>query len=169
MKILEQEMSEHFYRDYAWKKGSPHGFKRGAHLKGISYRILSDSYQKKVVIERYKNRKFDLCIYDSSLIDFRKLKNQEGKELWYSEELSFKKSDLESALVRDECDRAVVIERYHYLEGTLVETEIFTPHQILIARQKFTYFSEDQLLMKFYDVEGKLVFEERLDQAKALV
>ena len=157
-------MSEHLYKDYAWKKGCPYGLEKGINLKGISYRILSDSYQKKIVIERYKKGKFDLCIYDSSLIDFRKLKNQEGKELWYSEELNF-----ESALIRDECDRAVFIERYHYIERDLVETEIFTPHQILVARQKFTYLPEGKLLMKFYDVEGKLVFEERLDQAKVFV
>ncbi len=154
---MRLEMSELYYRDYTWIKGRPFVTGKGGVFQGLSYKILSDSYQKKIVIERYQDGAFDRTIYDSSILDFKTIKKSEGKELWYREEI-----EKGVALIRDECGRVIALEKFYYNKRNLEQTEIYSPHKVLIARQNFIYLKDKQELMKFYDVEGKLVFEEEL-------
>ena len=67
-----------------------------------------------------------------------------------------------SSLIRDECGRVVVLEKYQYEDKRLISTTVHSPHGLVLARQDFIHLEENQVLMKFFDSEGKLVFEEIL-------
>ena len=52
-------MSELYYKDYTWIKKRPVQTGKDGNHAGIAYKILSDSYQKKIVIERYLDGRFN--------------------------------------------------------------------------------------------------------------
>ena len=59
------------FNDYCWKDGLPYGINGSG--GPFSYKIVQDPYRKWVSIEQYSGPKFIKVIYDSRLIDFRKL------------------------------------------------------------------------------------------------
>lgn len=132
-------MSRH-YRNYVWKNGLPYGilaFDGEVDFSGISYKIASDPYHKRISIEKYSEGLFDSIIYDSALFDFRHLK--------VGEQLAWQKtsiSETESTAIchiRNQDDRLILIEKYQFERGLCRECQAFSPIGALLSVQKITY------------------------------
>ena len=120
-----------FYSDYIWKKGSPVGVNPSTN--GITYRIISDPYRKWISLEQYNEGVFEKVIYDSQLLDFRKLSP--------ADQLAWQKTTIRESccLIRNQDDRALFFETYAFRENRCIECKIHSVHGILIGLQKMSY------------------------------
>jgi hypothetical protein len=130
-----------YFTDYRWENGSPTGIEKAdiGSAPSVCYRIVSDTYQHRIVIEAYAEGSFSTVIYDSKLLDFRSLAAP-AHPVWKKDLL--KESDSEVVvLLRDENDIPVVIERNHFENGRILSCDMTTPQGTQISKQKFYYAS----------------------------
>lgn len=129
-------MSKHF-RDYYWKNGSPQGIQAIPSEevdKGVSYKIITDPYLKHISIEAYENGSFVKVIYDSQLLNFKKLQ-PEHQNAWERQMLQ----DGNECLIRDQDDRLILRERYTFKDQFCCLCDIFSPMGPLLAKQVIVY------------------------------
>lgn len=115
-----------FFNDYMWRKGKPYGIGKVTSDAPLAYRIVTDPYQKWISIELYRQGDFEALIYDSRLLDFRRLSahNQIG---WRKEAIN---SD--EAWIYNEDDRIILREKV-----TPSACLIYSLHEILLCRYVF--------------------------------
>lgn len=111
------------YKDYCWKEGKPVGIGKTSEEASVYYRIISDPYQKWISIELYRKGVFAALLYDSRLLDFRKL--HAAEQIAWRKELS-KKGE---AWIYNEDDRLILRESY-----TESSCEIYSPHGFFLCR-----------------------------------
>ena len=135
-----------FFLDYYWKEGKPVGrqavtLEEASALKIVSYKIVIDPYYKRISVECYLEGKWHSVVYDSFLLDFRKL-NERDQLAWQKEVLSSSNDGNEvSCLIRDQEDRVVVLEKHQLKNGVPISCKIFSPHGVLVASQEMHYLS----------------------------
>ena len=132
-----------WYQNYRWKNKVPIGQKKlsavDANKYDRSYKIIHDPYKKHFSIECYSLGIFSHIIYDSNLLDFRLLCYK--KQTTWEKECLDKNSGVQQAYIRNHDDRLLCIEKY-YFEGNLCRhCHIFSPHDILLCKQKMFYKS----------------------------
>ncbi|MGK5595253.1 MAG: hypothetical protein ACSNEK_07850 [Parachlamydiaceae bacterium] len=123
-----------YYKTYQWKNGKPIGLNREERPSGLVYKIVTDPYYKRISIEEYQEGCFSKTIYDSVLLDFRSLK-QNNYLAWERQW----NSNQEQSLIRDENDRVVYLETYKFHEQRCLECHIFYPNKTLLSIQKIFY------------------------------
>lgn len=143
------------YIDYYWKMGKPYGMdKVNPSQTPLSYKIVSDPYHKRFSIEKYHYIHFEKIIYDSSLLDFRRLTLKE-QIAWQREIL---KEDLNQSicLLRDQDDRAILIETLTFEQNQCRMCSTSSVHGIPISMHRMYYHSRQDPLngVVLYDVEG---------------
>lgn len=156
-----------YYSDYVWKNGKPYGITPiDTPEKGISYKVVSDPYYKRISIEKYLDLNFTNVVYDSALFDFRSLKPAE-QTAWQKSALPENGKNARCA-IRNQDDRLILIEEYQF-EGIFCrECRSTTPHGVLVAIQKMFYSSlkdpfngvvlydinEHPVIFKRYDIDS---------------
>lgn len=129
-------MTEH-YDDYLWKDGIPYGVgKTQDKDRNITYKILMDPYRKHISIEQYGKGAFKKVIYDSQLLDFRKLKPAE-QNAWQKETMAENSEPI--SLIRNQDDRIVYMETYTFDNNLCRECRAHSPHGIPLSRQRMYY------------------------------
>jgi len=162
-----------FAHDYTWKEGRPLPRKKlSTPLEnGPSFKIISDPYHKHITVELYQNGRYECTIYDSSLLDFRKLKpvDQTG---WSREILDDK------VIIRDMDDRVVHIEVYEFEDNFCRTCKVYSPHNWLTSTHRLYYQAlgdpfngvvlfdnyEKPVLVKKYKVNQKNEFTELIQE-----
>ncbi len=152
------------YSDYFWKNGLPVGKAplEADNCVGTSYKIVMDPYRKRVSIERYQNREqLEGIIYDSALINFRKL-SPESQTRWQRVIEKETETTLQS-LIRDEDDRVIFREHATFLQNRCRECRIESPHGLFLAYQKilYTHLGDAFNGVVLYDVLDKPVMCKR--------
>ena len=130
-------MSKH-YRDYFWKEGLPIGIGPSPEAPpGISYKLPSDPYHKRVSIEKYRDGAFAGVVYDSALFNFRHL-NTANQMSWQK---AIVEESLEQAVchIRDQDDRLILIEEYRFEENLCRECRAYSATRLLLSIQKMLY------------------------------
>lgn len=125
------------YTKYTWKEGIPYGIQKVDADHPLSYKILSDPYHKWISIEEYSNGSFKKVIYDSKLFDFRQLKpiNQTA---WNKVQVMESETEI-LCEIRDQDDRLILFEHYHFEKGTCRECQTLSVHKIPVSYQKVFY------------------------------
>lgn len=127
------------YRDYYWKAGKPYGREAIDSESEVSYKIITDAYGKRYSIEKSYQGIFDKVVYDSLLLDFRHL-TLAHQTAWRRERLKEEENKV-YCLLRNQEDRAILLET-HFFEGPYCYAcEIFSIHGLPLATQKQYYQS----------------------------
>jgi len=158
-----------FTSNYFWKNGLPVPRKRSGTEE--RYKIISDPYHKHITVEKYNGNQYQSTIYDSKILDFRKLKpvDQTG---WSREETDH------GVLIRDMDDRVIHIEQYEFEQSLCRACKIYSPHGWLAATHRLFYktlgdafngvvlFDTNQkpVLLKQYQVDDRNEFTELLSE-----
>ncbi len=146
-----------FYQDYYWKEGLPYGVKAVEPKdKEKSYKIIQDPYRKWISIEQYSGTDFNKLIYDSRLIDFRKLhpSEQEGWE----RELCSETADQTSHFIRNQDDRLIYQEITYFFNNRPVECRIYSPHGMLLSVHEMRYCDRGA------DFNGVMLFDSNVHE-----
>ena len=129
-----------YYKDYYWKDGLPQGIQ---HIpeeiakEGVSYKIPSDPYHRRLCIEKYNGESFVEVVYDSALFNFRHL-HPVHQTAW--QKTLIHETDTDSIChIRNQDDRLVLIENYRFEQGLCRECSTTSPHGILVSIQKISY------------------------------
>jgi len=105
--------------------------------EGKNYKISMDPYRKRVSIEEYEKKAFTRIIYDSAIFDFRHLKPEE-QTAW--QKITIEETEtLTKALIRNQDDRLILSETYHFKEGVCRKSFAHSPHGIPISHQELLY------------------------------
>jgi hypothetical protein len=150
------------YRDYFWEKGSPRGLEAVEPLPGLkSVKLISDPYHKHLSIEEYTGETFNRLIYDSRLLDFRHL-TPAHQMAWQKEKIE-ETADQTICLIRNQDDRLLYREVYHFQEKLCRECQIYSLHNLLLSRQKIFYacFGDPFNGIELYDSNSHLVMTKR--------
>lgn len=146
-----------------WKAGRPRGKNRieNPSLAKASYTIIHDPYFKRISVERYSFGIFDKTLYDTALFDARTLKEREQIR-WMREEISESESEKVQA-VKDETHRTLFLERQEFQEGLPRLCSIFSPHGLLLARNRLFYeaLGDSWNGAVLEDVEGRPILKKR--------
>lgn len=145
------------FQDYTYKKGYPEGLLPCAAQAGISYKITSDPYHKWMCIERFKQGLFEATVYDSRLLNFAKILDEEPG---YERVLEAETADQCTHLVLSEDDRILYREVSAFQDGVCKQTQIFSCHGLLLARMELHYegaFTGSRL----FDACDHMVLEKR--------
>jgi hypothetical protein len=151
-----------YYSEYVWKNGKPYGIAPAEHPEqGITYKVVSDPYYKRISVEKYFDQNFLNVVYDSALFDFRSLKPAEQTAWQKSAQPGH--SEKARCAIRDQDDRLVLIEEYGFDGIFCRECRSTTPHGILIAVQKMFYSSLKDLFdgVVLYDANSHPVIFKR--------
>ncbi|MBA2369157.1 MAG: hypothetical protein H0V82_09065 [Candidatus Protochlamydia sp.] len=145
------------YQDYYWKAGKPCG--RGTENKTHFYRILTDPYGKRYSVEKYSNGSFDVVVYDSLLLDFRHLTPMH-QTAWQRERLKEEGNQIH-CLLRNQDDRAILLEKHYFELNLCVKCEIFSIHRLLVATQHLYYQSKGDSFngVILFDLENRPVMK----------
>ncbi len=141
----------HIHAKYRWERGKPIGEK----LSESGFRILSDPYGKRFMIEEVAVGDFQRIIYDSLLFDFRKL--QEREQVGWSKEWI---SD-EQLLVRDRDHLPLFIETYQYEGDRPKSCQLSTPHGLLFANQEIISDPFHGVILK--DLLGQVIMKKEYE------
>lgn len=152
-----------YVADYFWKNGIPYPLSYTEAEAAISYKIISDPYHKHISIEKYFSGLFSNIVYDSMLLDFRKLQPQ-----WH---LAWQRSLLredaaESVyLLSDHNDRATFIESCFFEDSVCRKCLIHSTHGTLLSTHCLFYTSLQDSFdgVELYDSEGHLVMRKWYD------
>jgi hypothetical protein len=145
------------YQSYFWRMGKPYG-------KGVlppsaecSYKIVTDPYFKRFSVEKYKKGHFDQVIYDSLLLDFRRL-NPLNQMAWQKEMLK-EQQDISICLLRNEEDRAVLIEKHHFEGDRCRSCTLTSIHGIFLSTHRMYYKALNDSFdgVVLFDVENRPV------------
>lgn len=126
-----------YYRDYIWKGGLPYGVTPTLEPAGTTYKVLSDPYHRQVFVEQYRDGKFHALIYDSRLLNFRKL-NPQNQMAWEREIIS-ETEDTMVAELRNQDDQLIIIEKMKYENGLCKSCTLLSSHGILLSEHRMTY------------------------------
>jgi hypothetical protein len=129
-----------YFEEYYWKNGIPQGRKKLSDDQTAlsrSYKIVSDPYGKRISLERYDQGRFHSTLYDSILLDFRKLKPVE-QQRWEKSVLQ-ESADQSVEVIRNEDDRAIYIETCIFLEGRCRECRLSSVQGILLSFHRLYY------------------------------
>ncbi|NGX58051.1 MAG: hypothetical protein K940chlam3_00952 [Chlamydiae bacterium] len=132
-----------FYQDYLWKNGVPVGTTKlkAPSEEGPCFKIINDPYHKHYSLELYQNRVYDCTIYDSLILDFRKL-NLTEQTAWRKEVIEQTDKKL-VILIRDMDDRVIYME-HHQFEGTFCRAcNVYSSHNWLTSVHKLFYQALD--------------------------
>lgn len=128
------------FRDYIWKNGKPQGIRvvdpQSVDL-GLTYKIIADPYYKRISIEKYCDHRFVGTVYDSAIFDFRHLKQAE-QNAWHKVFVSGD-NDHNVSHIRNQDDRLILIEEYHFENQCCRECYTSSPHGVVLSRQKILY------------------------------
>lgn len=152
-------MTKH-YKDYFWKNGIPYGIQhveKPETFDSYTYKIVMDPYRKHISIEKYKQGQFINTFYDSNLLNFRHLKNEEHRA-WQKVKV-FESKDQVICHLRDQDDRLVFKELNFFKEDFCVESHLYSCHDHLISIQKMFYETLKDPFngVILYDVENRAV------------
>ena len=156
-------MSE-WFGNYTWRNGVPAGVNKiSVDLIGEQewcFTILRDPYGKRYSVEGYYWGTFALVIYDSAHFNFKQLRS-EFPASWRREVLKESRDQwiTSIALVRDEDDRAICLERYVYSEGFCRSCYLSTPQGVPIGAQHMHYhhLGDDWNGVQLLDAAGREV------------
>lgn len=137
----------HYYRDYGWEEGRPIGIGKITREASLCYRLVSDPYQKWLSIEMYREGQFATLIYDSRLLDFRRLTAQ-AQAAWRKERI-----DSRESWIYNEDDRLILKERYSEMACA-----IYSPHSLLLCRYALL---KDEARVVLYDSHHHLVMTQQ--------
>jgi hypothetical protein len=128
-------MSAH-YKKYVWKNGIPYGVSAidVSSQEEETYKIIADPYRKRISIEKYLGGTFSNLIYDSYLLDFRHLKKPE-LTAWQVTS----REETHESFIRNQDDRLVFIETYHFQDHLCRGCLVKSPHGILLSTHKMYY------------------------------
>lgn len=132
-------LSKH-YENYFWKDGFPNGIKSVNQtdlMQKETYKIVTDPYRKRVSIEKYINGLFSTTVYDSLLFDFRHLKAA-NQTAWQKIILSETPTQLVT-LIRDQDDRAILIETSYFDKNYCRECRISSIHGHFLSIHRLFY------------------------------
>lgn len=107
-----------------------------------SYKIVVDPYYKRFTVEKYTYTTFEKIVYDSALLDFRRLHStQEAHQAaWLKEELKHEGQTIH-CLLRDQDDRAILYET-HSFDGHLCRScSMHSIHGLLLSTHRMYYTS----------------------------
>lgn len=154
-----------YFSDYTWKNGKPvgKGVLSEPLLGQLYYKIVADPYYRRISVECYKDDHWHSLIYDSVLLDFRRL-NERDQLAWQKEVLSSETNKVE-CLIRDQDDRVICMEFHQLKDNIPVECQIFSPHGIHLATQKLHYvcWGESFNGVTLSDNSGRLVLKKTYD------
>lgn len=146
-----------YFLKYIWKNGIPYGItplSESDIQTKTSFKLVADPYKKHITIEKYVQGNFDSIVFDSQLINFKKLK-PEFQTVW-SKEVIRESVDEMSCLIRDQDDRIIYIEEYQFTDNICRKCLIKSPLHIDLAYQAI-------LLKKFGDpFNGVVLFDREL-------
>lgn len=132
------------YRDYFWKNGRPQGKGKLPKITSpspssteLSYVIRTDPYNKRFSVELYQGTELKEVVYDSLLLDFRRLKLSE-QQGWQRELI--KQTPTRSLFwIRNQEDRAILREKLDFKESQCKRCRIYGPQGLLLAMQTMYY------------------------------
>ncbi len=150
-------MFKHF-QDYYWKEGKPYGSQEVEPIEApISYKIAVDPYYKRFSIEKYQYTGFDKVIYDSCLLDFRHLTLKD--QMAWQREILKEEKDLSICLLRNQDDRAILIETLSFENNQCRTCQTNSVHGIPLSIHRMYYQclqdSFDGVIL--YDIEKRPV------------
>lgn len=124
-------MFKHF-ADYYWKEGKPYGSREVEPAETPnSYKIVVDPYYKRFSIEMYQYIQFDKVIYDSCLLDFRHLTLKD--QMAWQREILKEEQDLSIYLLRNQDDRAILIETLTFENNRCRKCKTISVHGFPLA------------------------------------
>lgn len=129
-------MSIH-YRNYCWKRGLPYGVQPADTKEGTTFKVLSDPYHRQVFVEEYLDGSFVRLVYDSRLLNFRKLSPQD-QTAWEREAVHEEVNILVTHL-RNQDDQLTVIETMTFQKGLCRHCRLTSPHGILLSEHQMHY------------------------------
>lgn len=153
------------YRNYYWKKGKPCGVEEtDAAATPISYKIIVDPYFKRFSIEKYQLARFDQVIYDSMLLDFRHLTLKD--QIAWQREILTEEENLSVCLLRDQDDRAVLIETLTYDRNLCRSCIASTVHGVTVAIHRMYYRDQNDPFdgVILYDSEERPVMRKSYER-----
>lgn len=127
------------YRDYIWKEGIPYGIQIEENISsvGTTYKIVADPYRKWISLEEYHDGKYSKTIYDSLLLDFRKLKPA-AQNAWNKIQIKDEDQAITS-LIRDHNDRVILFEHYAFEDGRCRSCTATSAFGQTLSHQKIFY------------------------------
>jgi hypothetical protein len=125
------------YKDYIWKSGIPYGIQPTEALQGITYKVPCDPYYRVVFIEKYVDGRFDRLVYDSRLLNFRKL-NPQDQTSWERKILEDTENRI-IAEVRNHDDQLIVIETMEYQHQLCKSCRLHSPQGIFLSEHRMSY------------------------------
>lgn len=155
-------MNRHFL-DYYWKMGKPYGKEIVEASAPHSYKIVSDPYGKRYSIEKYSQGCFEGIVYDSALLDFRKLQPAE-QAAWEKEPLEAEEG-CERFLLRNQEDRAILIETHYFEQNRCRSCVVHSVHGVLLSTHRLTYkvLNDSFDGVTLYDSEDRPVMSKRYE------
>lgn len=154
-----------FWLDYCWKNGKPVG-KEPLRSDGSDqpyYKIVIDPYFKRISVEQYKNNFWYSTVYDSLLLDFRKLSERE--QLSWQKTIQSSDAENVECVIRDHEDRVICIEKHRLNQSLPVECKLYSPLGALLAMQKISYSVKGDAFngVTLFDATGRPVREKRYE------
>lgn len=126
------------YESYYWKGGKPYGVREvDPSLSSFSYKIVSDPYYKRISVEKYRYGQFEKVVYDSRLLDFRYLTLKD--QIAWQREILEEKKDQSLCLLRDQEDRAILIETLFFDQDRCRRCMTSSIHGIFLAIHRMYY------------------------------
>lgn len=150
-------MFKHF-GNYYWKMGKPYGFEEVDPSQApLSYKIVADPYFKRLSVEKYRFSQFEKVIYDSCLLDFRHLSLKE--QVAWEREILKEEENLTVCLLRNQDDRAVLIETLTFEENQCRTCSTSSVHGVSLAIHRMFYVAQKDPFdgVVLYDIEGRVV------------
>lgn len=154
-----------YFRDYVWQKGVPRGAGRlsaeEAAQAPFAYKIVDDPYRKRFSVERYCGPVFEQVIYDSQLLDFRRLKPAE-QQGWLREIVRQTSSETR-CLIRNQEERLLYAELLTFEGSYCRECLLSTPQGTLLSIHRLFYTGLGDAFngIRLYDINDHLVLEKR--------
>ncbi len=139
------------YRNYYWKAGKPYGQELVVPESPLAYKIVTDPYGKRYSIEKYREGQFESVVYDSLLLDFRHL-TAANQMAWQRENLQEEETCI-VCLLRNQEDRAILLETHHFDKGVCLSCDICSIHGLSLATQRLYYQS------KHHPFDGVVLFD----------
>ncbi|CDZ80419.1 hypothetical protein BN1013_00931 [Candidatus Rubidus massiliensis] len=149
-----------FYLDYYWKNGRPIGYNKTQQSKvKKAFKIVSDPYFKRISIEKYENGIFLTTIYDSILLDFRKLKPE--FQLAWKKTKKMEESTYIINTIQDLEDRTILLEKCLFKDNLCHKCSLYSCHDVLLSTHQLYYkhLGDPFNGIILYDTEGKIVMK----------
>lgn len=151
-------MIKHF-KDYYWKAGKPIGKEVIDPSSPISYKIIVDPYFRRFSVEKYLEGTFDRVIYDSYLLDFRHVKPHE--QAAWQREITEESDQKMVCFLRNQEDRAILIESHTYENGQARSCTLHSIHGIELSTHRMFYKALNDPFdgVVLYDIENRPIMK----------